>query len=1023
MITIPFRDKVRGRQLLISLIAGFLVFTSLTTVYVTVFAQTARTVSDTVLLGNVHEATSPNTNQDLPMGFRAIGQYFRTGSNEVKLSKITMYVSTKGAANARGQFRLHRKNASENYSYGHSSRVSVNVDVDLSNLGRLDVVFSPALTLTANTEYVLLMTNRSSDARIRLQQTQSTDLDTSSQPGWEFTGIKEGGVLDGFASITDPELFKMELVGTVPEGVVVKNPPSPASSQTFRALLNMDTSDSTHFAYYRINNSGTSACPQTDDPTNNGFSTTYTSGTGITFNSESDNGKTVCFIARSTSSIPVAQGVYNVLSEQVNIDATVPVVTVTGPADTSAAQSKTVSAVDGDDNINSPTTWHYVRVADTKTSCVAADFSGTLTEYTEGQTVTLDAESYNDGKICFRSEDAAGNFGYGISAPVGGIDVTAPRMHTAITTNHPNSIDVQDNDLGATTMHYVKYSTSDSTKSCDSTAFTGSESAYTEGVRINFTEADNGMTACFRSEDAAGNRGYLSHAISGIDTIAPSVTVTLELSSARIKANDTETSSTIVYVKLTDSPTVACASSVDFSGATTYTEGEWIPLVVADNGKKFCFRSTDSKNNVGYALSGAISGIVDVPTVTVTNPADTNPAKTKTLSAVDDYHNTNRPTTWHRAFVTNTEDCEDADFSGTPTAYTEGQTITLNDEANNNKRICFRSVNGSNTGYGLSDVINGIDVTAPTITITNPNTNPAQSKVVSAADGDSTTTTWHSAKVSDANCDATDFAGSESTYTEGHDITLSAEGDNGKRICFRSVDRAGNAAFAISNAIAGIDTTAPIITVTNPTGTGGAQNRVVSAADNDGGTTTWHYIKVADSSCDATDFAGSESTYTEGHDITLSAEGDNGKRICFRSEDQAGNIDYAISNEIGGIDTTAPTITITNPNTNPAQSKIVSAVDDDGGTTTWHYIKVADSSCDATDFAGSESTYTEGHDITLSAEGDNGKRICFRSEDQADNTTFAISNAIAGIDTTAPTITITNPNTNPATSKIVTAAD
>ncbi|MDE0243711.1 MAG: hypothetical protein OYG31_03320, partial [Candidatus Kaiserbacteria bacterium] len=997
MITLPFQIKLQGRRLLIFLVASFLVFVSLTTV----FAQTAPT--GVTLLSNLSGATSSDSRIDT--GNQAVS--FRT-LGAASLTSVKVDVSVRGGGSTNSVITVKIFGA-DNQNKPTGSALATKTIPSGTTEGAVTVTFDTAVSLSANTVYAISV--GSGDRDDRVNQTGNSVRDQGSQ--WNF---RNNHFHNGSAWTTSGgSLWKMQLIGTPTAGIAIKEPNStPANNKEITAFVNITgTSNASGYSKYGLV-SQDSECALSNNA--DSVFSSYTSGTTITLNSVSDNGKKACFLAYDGTN-----GVTALSAAIAGIRGT-PSITITNPANTNPAQSKTISAVD---NIVSTTAWHYVKVASSKTSCVAADFSGTPTAYTEGTSITLDVESYNDSKICFRSALTGTGTGYAISDIIDGIDATAPGVRSFISSNQ---LWTTDDDSGTTTMHYVKYSTSDDTKTCDSTAFTGSPTTYTEGTRLNLVEADNGQTYCFRSVDQVGNTGYRGSEINRIDTTAPSITITLELSNARIKAEDDEGGTSMYYLKKTDS---SCTSSGLSGSPTTYTEGEWIPLAAADNSKKFCFISVDSGNNVGYALSGAISGIVDAPTVTVTNPANTDPAKTKTFSAVDDYHNTDNPTTWHRAFVASSEDCDDADFSGTPTAYTEGADVVLNDEANNSKRICFKSASGSDIGYGLSNVIGGIDATAPVVTVTGPaNTNPAQSKVVSAADNDSGTTTWVYQKVASASsktsCSASDFSGSESTYTEGTDITLSAEGDNGSKICFRSTDQAGNIGYGISVLIGGIDTTAPTITITNPN-TNPAQSKVVSAADGDSTTTTWHSAKVSDANCDATDFTGSPTGYTEGGDITLSAEGDNGKRICFRSVDRAGNTAFAISNAIAGIDTTAPTVTVTGPaNTNPAQGKSVKAADDDSTATTWVYQRVASASsktsCSASDFSSPE-TYIENSFVDSDSESENGSKLCFRSTDGAGNIGYGISALIAGIDTTAPTITITNPNTNPATSKIVTAAD
>ena len=142
-------------------------------------------------------------------------------------------------------------------------------------------------------------------------------------------------------------------------------------------------------------------------------------------------------------------------------------------------------------------------------------------------------------------------------------------------------------------------------------------------------------------------------------------------------------------------------------------------------------------------------------------------------------------------------------------------------------------------------------------------------------------------------------------------------------------------------------------------------------------------------------------------------------KVCFRSQDTSNNaIAYAASNEINGIDTTAPSITVSSPDTTPATSKTVSATDDDTGTTTWVYKQIAAATtCDSSALSSDTTAYTESADITLSSESDNGTKVCFRSRDEVGNEEFESSSQISGIDTTAPSITVSSLDITPATSK------
>ncbi|MCL5003734.1 MAG: chitobiase/beta-hexosaminidase C-terminal domain-containing protein [Patescibacteria group bacterium] len=93
------------------------------------------------------------------------------------------------------------------------------------------------------------------------------------------------------------------------------------------------------------------------------------------------------------------------------------------------------------------------------------------------------------------------------------------------------------------------------------------------------------------------------------------------------------------------------------------------------------------------------------------------------------------------------------------------------------------------------------------------------------------------------------------------------------------------------------------------------------------------------------------------------------------------------------VDTTVPVITINNPNTNPAQSKTVTASTNEGTLT---QSVTLGSACDAS------LTFSAYADTVFTGEADNGKKVCYRAVDATGNTAYSLSAAIAGIDTTAP---------------------
>ena len=110
--------------------------------------------------------------------------------------------------------------------------------------------------------------------------------------------------------------------------------------------------------------------------------------------------------------------------------------------------------------------------------------------------------------------------------------------------------------------------------------------------------------------------------------------------------------------------------------------------------------------------------------------------------------------------------------------------------------------------------------------------------------------------------------------------------------------------------------------------TGIAKTVSVSATDNERNGSTWEYMTTTGSSCGATQFATTQTAYTEGSKISFSTEADNGKRVCFKTTDTAGNAAvYTISQPIGTIDRSAPVLSATRIGTGNTRTYRVRATD------------------------------------------------------------------------------------------------
>ena len=198
-----------------------------------------------------------------------------------------------------------------------------------------------------------------------------------------------------------------------------------------------------------------------------------------------------------------------------------------------------------------------------------------------------------------------------------------------------------------------------------------------------------------------------------------------------------------------------------------------------------------------------------------------------------------------------------------------------------------------NNNSAAAQLTRTYDGSLPIITIVNPDTAPAQSKTVTASTNEGTLTMF-------VNAAGVSTCGEGLAFIAYADTTFNLEADNTKTICYRAVDSAGNARYTVSSAIGGIDVTLPNITIVNPDTTP-AQSKTVTASTNEG-TLTMFVNAAGVSTC------GEGLAFGVYSSTTFNLEADNTRAICYRVIDFAGNIRYALSDVIGGIDRTAPAV-------------------------------------------------------------------------------------------------------------------
>ena len=259
------------------------------------------------------------------------------------------------------------------------------------------------------------------------------------------------------------------------------------------------------------------------------------------------------------------------------------------------------------------------------------------------------------------------------------------------------------------------------------------------------------------------------------------------------------------------------------------------------------------------------------------------------------------------------------------------------------------------------------------------------------------------------------------------DVTTNAYNTDGTKTVYASQTDAATNTSSCSTATGSytLDTTAPTITTT----VGGTNdNRTVSATDNESGTTMEYKIITSGTSCNATTMASGTTSYTEGSTLTISAA-DNGKKVCFSSEDTAGNSAYtATATLVTGSGLSASVGSVP---TGSAKSKDVTISSVTSGAAV-KYNLITNSSCNATNYGSGGTTVTLSSNsgtVTVTNESDNTKYLCFKVTKTSFSDLFVGSAQITGIDDTAPSkptaivTKTTSPNSDTTPTFTVTVAE
>ena len=492
------------------------------------------------------------------------------------------------------------------------------------------------------------------------------------------------------------------------------------------------------------------------------------------------------------------------------------------------------------------------------------------------------------------------------------VTVTNPGSQTGEATSRTFS--AVDNDA-ETTMMYVAVQTGNT---CASSA-PGTAESYTEGSDYVVTGPDNNNKyLCFWSEDVAGNVGkkrsnqiqnliadvsatpgtpdLTAASDSGVNNdnitndFAPTFTVDGTVSGATVTVRATKGFSTVEGIA------TASGASTDVIFLLTLSDGIWsVSATQTETGK--------DESPSSAALTVTID--TETPTVTVTNPgSQTEEATSRTFSAGDDESGTT--TMKVEAQTGNT--C-DASAPGSAASYTEDSDHVVTGLSNNSKYLCFWSEDvAGNIGRARSDQIqNLIEISA---TPDTPDLTAASDSGVNNDDitHHSTPTFTVGGTVSGATVTVTATKTGENTVERtvtasgsSTNVTLypSSLSDGIWSVSATQTESGGKNISPSSAALSvTIDATVPTVTVTNPgSQTEEATSRTFSAVDDESGTTAMKVEAQTGNTC-AASAPGTAVSYTEGGDIVVTGLGGNNKYLCFWSEDVAGNIGRARSDQV-----------------------------------------------------------------------------------------------------------------------------
>ena len=174
-----------------------------------------------------------------------------------------------------------------------------------------------------------------------------------------------------------------------------------------------------------------------------------------------------------------------------------------------------------------------------------------------------------------------------------------------------------------------------------------------------------------------------------------------------------------------------------------YENGVGIEVLSDHYGSRFCFTASDNLGNTAYEKTDILRAPSrrrtdnTPPSIIITNPNDSDPGRSKTVSAVSDSDDVDDSSWYWKIYDPETDDCNTVLMASGTTTYQAGTTILLESETYNGQSVCFSvSDDEDNQAFTASTVIDGIDRQAPTITVS------LVDEYAIAVDDDNDVTSW-----------------------------------------------------------------------------------------------------------------------------------------------------------------------------------------------------------------------------------------------------------------------------------------